>query len=78
MRVDWTSARHTVDSEVEPSDSESEDDFGFDYDTVDNSENSINNNRFRNKSTYLTPGKNLEKIYLSITADNIEVQSSFH
>ena len=60
----------TADSEVEPSDSISEDDFDFDFDTVDDSENSINVNPSRNKSTkprntYFR-GKKLVRIYLKI------------
>ena len=60
----------TADSEVEPSDSKSEDDF--DFDTFDDSENSINVNPSRNKSTkprntYFR-GKKLVKIYLKIQA----------
>ena len=40
-----------ADSEVEPSDSKSEDDFDFDFDTVDDREDSIYVNTYRNKST---------------------------
>ena len=80
---------NTADSEVETLGNESENDFDFHYDTVDDSENSINVNRSQNKSTkprntysWKKDSENIPRdtsfLGHGFTANYIEVQSPYH